>query len=108
MGLSYYLAQQVATANSKRPPFGGSAADRLHDLARVGEAPGLVFAPHLSAVGEHGERAADAAAQLDLGARKRSLDLGGQTDRPGFVASHHAVFDRHLHEPTVPRGISGA
>jgi hypothetical protein len=48
------------------------------------------------------EDAAASLDQLDLGVGVFSPDRVGQTGRPGFVVSHPAVFDGHLH-----RGPSG-
>jgi hypothetical protein len=58
---------------------------------------GLRLLIHRNAVPEHFEPTARAALQLDVGIGIFLPELGRQTDGPGLIASHRAVFDRDVH-----------
>lgn len=47
------------------------------------------------------EHAATAFDQLDIDIVERIFELGLQTEGPGFVVSHNAVFDRYVHVPSL-------
>lgn len=74
-----------------------SILEKLHDLARVGVAPDLRFLEYRNAVGDDLESAAARLDQIDLRVGEAVANLGRQTDGPGFVASHRAVFNRDRH-----------
>ena len=47
------------------------------------------------------ENAAAALDHLDLDIVERIFELGLQTEGPGFVVSHNAVFDGYVHVPSL-------
>ena len=57
----------------------------------------LALVPELVAVGDDDEVAAATGDELDLGVGELVTNRGGQTGRPRFVVSLHAVFDADVH-----------
>ena len=74
------------------------APEQRYDLAQLGVATGLLLAEHQPAVCYDLEDATGPGNQLHLDPRNVLSEFSRHTGGPGFIASHHTIGNRDLHE----------